>query len=138
MKSNQLFMDKPIILYVDALNEDESIGYTESPDTISYNLKKIKDHVDSLTDLIAEYNEGTLINSFGRYIFSAMITLEKPEYFMGFFDCKKNIEIAKLIAKGEGNPQDIIKMFMSRFEELGKVYDKNYFLVKLVVGKPPL
>jgi hypothetical protein len=131
-------MDKPVILYVDSLNEDESIGYTESPGIISYNLTQIKDHVDSLTDLIAEFNEGTLINHFGRYIFSAMITLEKPEYFMGFFDCRKNIEIAKLIAKGEDNPQDIINMFMSRFEELNKVYDKNYSLVKLIVGKPPL
>ena len=131
-------MNNTVTLYVDAINEDESIGFTEKPAIISYNLTKIEDHVDSLTDLIAKHNEGSLINYIGRYIFVTTITLEKHEYFMGFFDCKNNIDIAKLVAKGEGNPQDIINMFMSRFEELSVDYEENYNQVKLVVGNPTL
>lgn len=122
--------------YVDKLSDDETLGLTNTPETIAHNNRIIGfDLVDSLTKVLDESGQGHYCLYNGRYIIVGTVSLENHTYGMIFLDLKKDENKAKEACnqlKGASLKKQFMEAFYSQIEEYDQIYDS----VRLVVKKP--
>lgn len=117
----------PVILYVEELNSDKTVGYTTNQAMMLENASRIR-----IPDLKHTEDMVGLVFQAGRYI-AFIVTDIEGRLGMMFIDFNKDKEKAEWASKKFA--EDHRRVFMKNFYELNKNYKQNYNLIELVVDK---
>ncbi len=128
-----------IILYVDELNNDATLGGTSNPDTIKYNnnLLLAEEDKNDFTNRIIIDNSGAHVSAAGRYLCLTSVSIDTKKYSMIFFDLKENEAKAEMLCSkidSQLQRDSIMQMFKHM---RGNYYKKHYNEYKLSIGLPP-
>ncbi len=125
-----------ILLYVDELRQDNSVGSTTDPEKIRYNLNLIDPtEFNKFNQRLNNDGESSTIGTAGRYIFILTASKKNNSWELIFSDCSNEENSAATVC--QNLTTEMKNVFMSQFRKLRPVYDQNRFAVKLVAGSPP-